>query len=174
MRWMVHFCIGFLSQKLANAKHIMLSGIVMMENPLARPEFGLSLPNRFPYSVCLLLVWHLIFDLRTPRFIICPHLHLSLACLATHFLSHLVHLVAVSWIYILFSILSFLYLKTKKNWTPWSESASELYPPSDRLLTKLVPTFEDRWSHVVSVTDPYGRILAFLDRSRYFFFQVPS
>jgi hypothetical protein len=26
--------------------------------------------------------------------------------------------------------------------------------------------------HVVSVTDPYGRILGFLDRSRYFFFQV--
>jgi hypothetical protein len=24
----------------------------------------------------------------------------------------------------------------------------------------------------VSVTDPYGRILGFLDRSRYFFFQV--
>jgi hypothetical protein len=26
--------------------------------------------------------------------------------------------------------------------------------------------------HVVSVTDPYGRILGFLDRSRYFFYQV--
>jgi hypothetical protein len=25
---------------------------------------------------------------------------------------------------------------------------------------------------VVSVTDPYGRLLGFLDRSRYFFFQV--
>jgi hypothetical protein len=25
---------------------------------------------------------------------------------------------------------------------------------------------------VVGVTDPYGRILGFLDRSRYFFFQV--
>jgi hypothetical protein len=25
---------------------------------------------------------------------------------------------------------------------------------------------------VVSVTDPYGRIIGFLDRSRYFFFQV--
>jgi uncharacterized protein YueI len=25
---------------------------------------------------------------------------------------------------------------------------------------------------VVSMTDPYGRILAFLDRSHYFFFQV--
>jgi hypothetical protein len=28
--------------------------------------------------------------------------------------------------------------------------------------------FEDRGCHVVGVTDPYGRILGFLDRSRYF------
>jgi hypothetical protein len=45
--------------------------------------------------------------------------------------------------------------------------------PSDRRLsTKLMPTFVDRGCHVVSVTDPYGSILGFLDRSRYFFFQV--
>jgi hypothetical protein len=30
----------------------------------------------------------------------------------------------------------------------------------------------DRGCHVVSVTNPYGRILVFLDRSRYYFFQV--
>jgi hypothetical protein len=53
--------------------------------------------------------------------------------------------------------------------TPWSESASELYRPSDRRLpAKLVPTLADRGCHVVSMTDPYGRILGFLDRSRYF------
>jgi hypothetical protein len=34
------------------------------------------------------------------------------------------------------------------------------------------PTFADRRCHVVMVTDTYGRIFAFLDRSRYFFFQV--
>jgi hypothetical protein len=52
---------------------------------------------------------------------------------------------------------------------PWLESASELYRPSDRRLSlKLVPTFADRGCHVVSVTDPYGRILGFLDRNRYF------
>jgi CBS-domain-containing membrane protein len=28
--------------------------------------------------------------------------------------------------------------------------------------------FADRGCHVVSVTDPYGRMLGFLDRSRYF------
>jgi hypothetical protein len=50
---------------------------------------------------------------------------------------------------------------------------SELYRPSDRRLSvKLVPTFADRKCHVVSATDLYGRILEFLDRSYYFFFQV--
>jgi hypothetical protein len=53
--------------------------------------------------------------------------------------------------------------------TPWSESASELYRLSDRRLsTKWLPTFADRGCRVVSVTDPYCRILGFLDRSRYF------
>jgi hypothetical protein len=37
---------------------------------------------------------------------------------------------------------------------------------------KLVPNFADRGCHIVSVTDPYGRILDFINRSRYFFFQV--
>jgi hypothetical protein len=32
--------------------------------------------------------------------------------------------------------------------------------------------FVDRGCHVVSVTDPYGRFLGFLERSRYFAFQV--
>jgi hypothetical protein len=37
---------------------------------------------------------------------------------------------------------------------------------------KLVPTFADRGCRVVSATDPHGRILGFLDRSRYYFFQA--
>jgi hypothetical protein len=42
---------------------------------------------------------------------------------------------------------------------------SELCRPSDRRLSgKSVPTFEDKGCHVVSVKDPYGRILDFLDR----------
>jgi CBS-domain-containing membrane protein len=58
--------------------------------------------------------------------------------------------------------------KTKQQ-TPWSESASELYRPSDRRLSaKWLPTFADKGCHVVSVTDPSGRILGFLDKSRYF------
>jgi hypothetical protein len=55
----------------------------------------------------------------------------------------------------------------------WHESARELYRPSNsRLSAKLVLTFADRGSHVVSVTDPYSRIIGCLDRSRYFFFHV--
>jgi hypothetical protein len=53
------------------------------------------------------------------------------------------------------------------------KSASELYRSSDRRLSaKLVPTFAVRGCRVVSATDPHGHILGFLDRSRYYFFQV--
>jgi CBS-domain-containing membrane protein len=48
------------------------------------------------------------------------------------------------------------------------ESASELYRPSDsRFSAKLLPTFADTRCHVVSVMDPYGRILGFLDRKEF-------
>jgi hypothetical protein len=42
--------------------------------------------------------------------------------------------------------------------------------PTERpsLVGEVMPSFADRGCHVVSVTDPYGRILGFLDRSRYF------
>jgi hypothetical protein len=51
------------------------------------------------------------------------------------------------------------------EWKSESYHLSELYLPSDRRLSaKLVPTFADRGCYVVSVTDPYGRILEFLDR----------
>jgi hypothetical protein len=62
--------------------------------------------------------------------------------------------------------------KEEENYTPWPESASELFRPNDRRLLKLVPTFADRGCRVVSAMDPHCRILGFLDRSRYFFFQV--
>jgi hypothetical protein len=59
--------------------------------------------------------------------------------------------------------------KQKNKQTPWSESASELYRQSDRRLSaKWLPTFADKECHVVSLTDPYGRTLGLLDRSRYF------
>jgi hypothetical protein len=54
----------------------------------------------------------------------------------------------------------------------WPESPSELYRPSDCcLLTKLVSIVADRGCHV-SVTNPYGRNLDFLDQSCYFLFQI--
>jgi hypothetical protein len=37
---------------------------------------------------------------------------------------------------------------------------------------KLVATFAARWCRMVSVMDPFRRILGFLDRSHYYFFQV--
>jgi hypothetical protein len=40
--------------------------------------------------------------------------------------------------------------------------------------TKLVQTFVNRGCRVVNATDPHGRILGFLDRSPYYFFQVVS
>jgi hypothetical protein len=72
-----------------------------------------------------------------------------------------------------FRIASPLACSINNKQTPWPQSARELYRASDRcLLAKLIPTFADRGCHVVSVTGPYGRILGFIDRSRYFFFQV--
>jgi hypothetical protein len=57
--------------------------------------------------------------------------------------------------------------------TLWSQSASELYQPSNRHFSaKLLSTFLHRRYNVVSVMDPYGRILGFWDQSRYSFFQV--
>jgi hypothetical protein len=57
--------------------------------------------------------------------------------------------------------------------TPWPEPASKLYLPSDRRLSaKLVPNCADRGCDVISVTDPYGRIIGFIGRSRYFSFHV--
>jgi hypothetical protein len=51
------------------------------------------------------------------------------------------------------------------SYTPWPESARELYPQRDgRLSVKLVPTFADRGCHVVNMTDHYGRILRFPEK----------
>jgi hypothetical protein len=59
--------------------------------------------------------------------------------------------------------------KQTNKQTPWSESASELYRPSDRRFSaKWLTTFADTGCHVVSVTDPYSRILSVLDRSHDF------
>jgi hypothetical protein len=76
--------------------------------------------------------------------------------------------IGISTAFLLHIKLSYIYI-----YIPWSECARELYRPSYRCLSaNLVPTFVDRGCHVVSVTDSYGRILGFLDRSRYFFFLV--
>jgi hypothetical protein len=56
--------------------------------------------------------------------------------------------------------------------TPWSESASELYRLSNRRLSmKWLPIFADKGCHLVSVTDPYGRI-QFSRQEPLLFYQV--
>jgi hypothetical protein len=45
--------------------------------------------------------------------------------------------------------------------------------PRANYTDRATAAFAGRGCHVVSVTDPYGRILGFLDRNHYFFFQVP-
>jgi hypothetical protein len=45
-----------------------------------------ALSSTLQYSVFLLLVSHLIFDLSAPRFVLDPHLHMSFAFLAAQFL----------------------------------------------------------------------------------------
>jgi hypothetical protein len=54
----------------------------------------------------------------------------------------------------------------------WKQSSENVTEEYIELSAKLVPTLADRRCHVVSATDPHGRILGFLDRSRYCFFQV--
>jgi hypothetical protein len=63
-----------------------------------------------------------------------------------------------------------LYLE-EKNSVAW---VRERTIPAERppLVGEVSAKFADRGCHVVSLTDPYGRILGFIDLSRYFFFQV--
>jgi hypothetical protein len=62
--------------------------------------------------------------------------------------------------------------KTKQTNNSVARIRERTIPSDRRLLAKLVPTFVDRGCHVVRMTHPYGHILGFLDRSRYYFFQV--
>jgi hypothetical protein len=64
-----------------------------------------------------------------------------------------------------------LQTKTKLNSAVW---VRERTIPTERppVVGEVSAKFADRGCHVVRVTDPYGRILDFLDRSRYLFFQA--
>jgi hypothetical protein len=75
----------------------------------------------------------------------------------------------------LFTCCTCTYMWYTDRQTPWHESTSKLYPIKWLLLVGEVSansTFADRRCHVVSVKDPCGHTLRFLDRSHYFFFQV--
>jgi hypothetical protein len=52
--------------------------------------------------------------------------------------------------------------------TPWLESASELYRPSDRRLSaKLVPTLADRGCRVVSATNPPQSLISVFQKKKH-------
>jgi hypothetical protein len=57
-----------------------------------------------------------------------------------------------------------LYFFNSMVWVRERTAPTELPP----LAGEVIANFPDRGCNVVSVTDPYGRILGFLDRSRYF------
>jgi hypothetical protein len=59
----------------------------------------------------------------------------------------------------------------EKNSMAWV-CEQTIRPTERRLLAKLVPTSADRECYMVGVTDPHGRILGFIDRNRYYFFQI--
>jgi len=63
------------------------------------PNLPLQSVALFPYSYSVLLLpvllSHLIFDRSAPRSVLCPHLHLSFAFLAAHFMGRLAYLLAL-------------------------------------------------------------------------------
>jgi hypothetical protein len=68
--------------------------------------------------------------------------------------------------YLLYQFIPVIPLRSVKQ---EADEKLELYRPRDRRLSaKWLPNFADRGCNVVSVTDPYDRVLGFLDRSRYF------
>jgi hypothetical protein len=65
-----------------------------------------------------------------------------------------------------------LILTRKKNSMVWVRERT-IPTERPRLVGEVIVNFfADRGCLLVSVTDPYDRILGFLDRSRYFFYQV--
>jgi hypothetical protein len=66
------------------------------------PNLLLQSVAMFPYSysILLLLLSYLPFDLNAPRFILCLHLHLSylsFVFLVAHFLGRFAHVLALPW-----------------------------------------------------------------------------
>jgi hypothetical protein len=71
-------------------------------------------------------------------------------------------------IYFPYKDFKFVRDKTKLNSMVW---VRERTIPTERppLVGEVIANFCGWGYHVVSVTDPYGRILGFIDRSRYFY-----
>jgi hypothetical protein len=93
----------------------------------------------------------------------------------------LFHIISLKlWAYIMSSLLQICYLLQQFNNSDTCFSCRQQYlktswpeSTSDRSMSaKIVPSFAARGCHKISVTDLYSCILGFLERSRYFFFQV--
>jgi hypothetical protein len=144
---------------------------------------SLGLPNRHRLSHQLLTATELRKHLFSHLLHCCVRVGIKTWTLLSHYLAKTIVCIAIKfqWLSAGFEIPHSamccnthvkIYYKNVKKIT-WAESVSELYRSSDRSLSeKLMPTFADRGCCAVSSTDPHGRILGFLDRSRYFFFQV--
>ena len=85
------FVMDFLDQMKCEADvscHVSRFEAPFLRKIFSFPNLNLQSVALFPcsYSIPLLLLSHLIFDLSIPRFVLCPHLHLSSEFLAAHFL----------------------------------------------------------------------------------------
>jgi hypothetical protein len=94
------FVMEFLDQMKCEAD-VVSCHVSRFEAPFFRKIF--SFPNlhlqsvtlfSYSYSILLLLLSHLIFDLSATSFVLCPHLRLSSEFLVSHFLCRLAHLLA--------------------------------------------------------------------------------
>jgi hypothetical protein len=92
-------------------------------------------------------------------------------CLKIRLECNMSFIVCVALCAVLFCVFCPIVVPLPPGKTPFAVQINIIIKLSDhRLSANLVPTFADIGCHVVSVMDPFGRILRFLDRSRYFFF----
>jgi hypothetical protein len=54
----------------------------------------------------------------------------------------------------------------------WNRGIEQIPVERPRIVGEVSANFWDRGCHMIRKTDTYGRILGFLDRNRYYFFQV--
>ena len=77
---------------------VKIRGTIFAEISLIpKSSFTICRTSPYSYSILLLLLSYLILDLSAPRFVLCPHLHLSFTFFAAHFLGSLAYFLALPW-----------------------------------------------------------------------------